>query len=226
MRAAAGEDRARHGTAHRVEARGRIYDSITDTLSLSGSYRSTAVNLFGKLGRHPRFPWYRSEEIGHSLGYSGIVPLTGETGKNEERHTISAGQLLELTISERSSLGMKNNWEVLLPEEEHGIDSTLYWERRRPVEWDIPFRERLKANRQFLQHREEVDFSWKEEPAAEETRFSLLFAHTSELRIPETGFFRVFGRLGYSRVLSSTEGDPLGRNTLALEIGAETELQF
>lgn len=211
-------------SAGAVRSLSRDYDSLTDTLGLSGSYRTTAVNLFGKLGRYPFFQWYRTEEIGHSLGYEGTVPLYG--GGEDETHRIDIGQNLELTISERSSIGMENELKLKLSEGEQDYSSLLFLERQRPVNWDIPFRERLEADRQYLHHREELDFEGSEGSSAEEIKVSIIFSHTSELRVPETGFFKVFGRVGYEQVKSISSGETLTRNNLAVELGAELELQF
>jgi hypothetical protein len=205
----------------------RDFDSISDTLDLTGSYRATALNLFGRLGRYPVFQWYRTEEIGYSLGYAGTIPLGEEDGEGES-HRIHAEQVLEFTFSERSSAGIENSVEIGLLEEEENFNSLLYWERQRPVDWDFPLRERLEAERQYLHHREDINLDrYKNKNiGGEENSFSLILSHASELRVPETGFFKVFGRIGYERIDSGTSGRILQTNTLALELGMELELLF
>jgi len=204
----------------------RQLDGLTDTLNLESAYTATALNLFGSLGRYPAFFWYRTEEISHSAGYSGYFPLAGSS---DQRHEIGVSQLLRLNVNENNTVGMENSWSGDISEERdevlHDIGSLLFWERKREVFWDFPFREQLKEGTQFLIHREHLEFSFTDQN--EYTfQYTLLGGHTSEFQLPESGFAKIFGRFGFEQQTVSGSSGRIFQYILAMEIGMEVELRF
>ena len=204
----------------------RDLDSLTDNLIIDGEYRTTALNLFGSLGRYPLFQWYRTGEISHSCSYTGGIPLAAGAA---ETHGLDAGQFLQLKLNERNTIGMRNQWSGTFHPEENGRESSyggnLFWERKKPVHWQLPLQDELKADRQFLVHREEIelDMEW------EDTLFVSVTCsggHKTELQLPETGFARVFSRFGYKHAVTPADAGRLHQNTLSFEVGVETELRF
>lgn len=204
----------------------RELDSVTDSLSIEGEYRTTALNLFGSLGRYSLLTWYRTDEISHSLTYEGAVPLTAGS---DETHTITAGQLLQLNLNQTSTVGMQNDWSGSFYPDEHGEDyefeSLLFWERKKPVQWQLPMQEELKAEKQFLIHREETSLNIElKDNDYKKVRWT--GGHTSELLLPETGFARAFARIGYEQTVTAAGIGTLRQYILAFEFGVELELRF
>jgi hypothetical protein len=204
----------------------RELDSVTDGISIGSEYRTTALNLFGSLGRYPLISWYRTDEISHSLTYEGAVPLTAGS---DESHTITAGQLLQLNLNQTSTVGMQNDWNGSFyldkPGEEHEFESLLFWERKKPVQWQLPMQEELRAEKQFLIHREETELNIEfEDNDYEKVRWT--GGHTSELLLPETGFARAFARIGYEQTVTTAGIGKLRQHILAFEFGVELELRF
>lgn len=204
----------------------RDMDSLTDNLIIDGEYRTTALNLFGSLGRYPLFQWYRTGEISHSCSYTGAIPLAAGSA---EEHGIGAGQFLQLKLNERNTIGMRNQWNGNFYPEENGKESTyggnLFWERKKPVQWQLPLQDELKADRQFLVHREELDLDmeWEDSLFVSVTCSG---GHKTELQLPETGFARVFSRFGYKHAVTPADAGRLHQNTLSFEVGIEMELRF
>ncbi len=204
----------------------RGLDSVTDAVSIEGEYRTTALNLFGSLGRYPLISWYRTDEISHSLTYEGAIPLTAGS---DETHTITAGQLLQLNLDQTSTVGMQNDWSGSFypdePGEDYDFESLLFWERKKPVQWELPMQEELKAEKQFLVHREETALHMEfQDSGYRKGRWT--GGHTSELLLPETGFARAFARIGYEQTLTKAGIGTLRQYILAFEFGVELELRF
>ena len=200
----------------------RDYDSVLDYLDIHGSYTTTALNLFGRLGRYALFDWYRTEEISHKLTYTSRRPYGGGI---EEEHKISLSQYLSLLIDQRRSAGLSSTWERELPDPSSNFSSRLRWESKKMVDWTIPFDKQLEVEQQLLVHREELQLKYTdvfEEGVSE----ALFFSHTSELQLVDVGYVRIFGRIGYQRRRSMSEIDTYGQHTLAVETGTEIELRF
>ena len=204
----------------------RQLDSVTDSLSFEGEYLTTALNVFGALGRYPFFEWYRTEEISHSLSCSGTVPLAAGT---DETYKITAGQFLQLKLNEKSTLGASSEWNgSFFPyksEELYEYSGHVFWERKKQVQWKLPLQEQLKTEDQFLIHREEMEIGLQDKNENIFT-YTITGGHTSELRLPETGYARAFGRFGFEQNIVTAAGEQLLQYILAIEIGIELELRF
>jgi len=204
----------------------RELDSVTDAVSIGSEYRTTALNLFGSLGRYPLLTWYRTDEISHSLTYEGTIPLTAGS---EETHTITAGQLLQLNLNQTITVGIQNDWSGSFypdePEEDYEFEGLIFWERKKPVQWELPMQEELRAEKQFLVHREETALHMEYQDN-DYRKIKWTGGHTSELLLPETGFARAFARVGYEQTLTAAGIGTLRQFILAFEFGVEMELRF
>jgi len=205
----------------------RSFDSSTDSLQIDSSYRATALNLFGRLGRYGGLSWYRSEEISHSVGYSSTIPLSSTMSRRSESHRIDLGQFLEFQINRGNSLTTDTSYSYGLPDRNRELEILTAWQRRRPFEKDFPFKERIGPKEQpSLAHEETLEFAWEHRPIEETTRYRGLIAHTTRLIIGEKGETKAFIRMGYER---SEVGDELGSfvlQSIGGELGFEVKLSF
>ncbi|MFO7848903.1 MAG: hypothetical protein R6V67_02980 [Spirochaetia bacterium] len=208
----------------------RSYDSGTDALSLDGSYRATALNLFGTLGRYSLFSWYRTEEITHSAALTSRIPLSTAMSEESESYTLTFGQFLELQIDQRISVTGNTKFILDLPQRTKELTVETGWNRRRPYEKNFPFKDRLDIEETpDLAHEETFDVHWKENPPEESRNIRFLFSHTTSLVLGDRGEARAFGRLGYERSAVEDEGDEQGEfivYTFGGEVGLEIKLTF
>ncbi|MFP4180909.1 MAG: hypothetical protein ACLFSA_12730, partial [Spirochaetaceae bacterium] len=205
----------------------RSYDSSTDTLSINASYRTTALNLFGSLGRYSLFSWYRTEEISHSASLSSTIPLSERMSSKSEAHTLTFGQFLELQLNRRASVSGHTEFDLDLPDRTQKLSVETSLNRKKPYEKNFPFKERLDIQETpDLGHEETLDINWEADPPEESRKIRFLLSHTTSLILRERGEARVFGRLGYER---SVVDDPPGEyivHTFGGELGMEIKLKF
>jgi len=198
----------------------RNFDSISDTHRFNGLYRATALNLFGRLGRYPAFEWYRTEEVSHSLIYSGTL------NADEQHHEITVGQFIELNIDQQSVLGIDNTWNQSVGENLFKLRNRLYWQRTRPFEGTVPFEEKLSIKEEKrIQHSDELEFSFQES-AGDSVTTAIIAGHTSLLILGESGTLKGFARAGYRRNENRQGDGSVQQHTIAVEIGTELILRF
>ena len=198
----------------------RNFDSVTDAHSLNGLYRATALNLFGRLGRYSVFDWYRTEEISHSLLYTGTL------NAEEQIHALTFGQFVELNLNQQSIVGVHSTWKQTLGESERSVNSRLYWKHSRRFEGEVPFEERIRIEgEKRIEHSEEIEFSLKEE-STDVRSLMLTAGHTSLLILGENGSVRGFARVGYRRNESAGTITSSVQHTIAVEIGTELILSY
>ncbi|MFW5710323.1 MAG: hypothetical protein ACOCZA_00080 [Spirochaetota bacterium] len=198
----------------------RDLDSVTDAHSLNGLYRATALNLFGRLGRYSVFEWYRTEEISHSLLYSGALDA------EEQKHEFTLGQFVELNLNQQSRVGVHSTWKQTLGESVRSVDSRLYWRHSRQFEGAVPFEEKIRIKgEKRLEHSEEIEFSLQDE-SADVRSLMLTAGHTSTLILGENGSLKGFARAGYRRNESAGTITSSVQHTIAVEIGTELILSY
>jgi len=198
----------------------RDFDSITDLHQFDALYRATALNLFGRLGRYPLFQWYRTEEINHSVLYSGSV------GDTVESHELTFGQFVELNINQQSVIGVDNSWRQKIGKGERSISARLYWQRSSLFEGTLPFEERidLKEDKR-IEHTEEIEYTHKND-SGNNQNIILTAGHTSLLTLGGRGSLRGFARIGYQRNENIHETLNSRQHTIAVELGMELTLTF
>ncbi|MDZ7793813.1 MAG: hypothetical protein U5P10_09040 [Spirochaetia bacterium] len=198
----------------------RDFDSITDLHRFEALYRATALNLFGRLGRYPLFQWYRTEEINHSVLYSGSV------GDTEESHELTLGQFVELNINQQSVIGVDNSWRQKIGEGERSISARLYWQRSALFEGTLPFEKQIDLQEdKRIEHTEEIEYTHKND-SGDKRNIILTAGHNSLLTLGGRGSLRGFTRIGYR--LNDTLNEDLRnrQHTIALELGMELTLTF
>jgi hypothetical protein len=209
-------------SAARVIERER--ETVRDTLHLDSTLRATALNLFGRLGRYPLFPWYRTEEISHSFGYGASLPLSG--GREEEvQHRTVVQQYIELQIARENSLRWEGRWDLDLPEGNWELSLSADWEHS-PGRVPFPaFLELLEdAGKPKLVHTEALDFLILESPEQARHELRPLFRHTTEFRFDETGAIGLTAAAGYMRRSSGSGGPTL--HSFGGELGITADFTF
>ncbi len=205
----------------------RSYDSRTDIFTLDSTYRATALNLFGRLGRYSIFDWYRTEEISHSAGLSSTYPLSSRMSGTGDNHTINIGQFLEFQLNRGNTVTTDTSYLLELPDHSKTLEVKTSWMRRSPFERDFPFKKRLDPKETpSLVHEEIFDVRWSLEPAnnSENTRY--LLSHITAIDIGETGEAKAFARIGYERSSVEDESGTFVLHNLGGEVGIEVELAF
>jgi len=205
----------------------RSFDSRTDSLTFDGTYRATALNLFGALGRYSTFSWYRSEEITHSFGLSSTFPLSDTMSGSSESHSISIGQFIELQISSGNFITTDTSFLLDLPEESKVLEIRTGLRRRRPYEGAFPFKSRLDlADLPQLAGEETFDIEWENDPVEERRNIRYLLAHTTSLLLGETGEAKAFARFGFERTTVEDEAGSFIISAVGGECGMEVIIRF
>ncbi|MFO7731567.1 MAG: hypothetical protein R6V86_12480, partial [Spirochaetia bacterium] len=198
----------------------RDFDSITDLHRFEALYRATALNLFGRLGRYPLFEWYRTEEINHSVLYSGTM------GDTEEFHELTFGQFVELNINQQSVIGMDNSWRQKIGEGERSISARLYWQRSKLFTGTLPFEEHINLQEdKRIEHTEEIEYIHKND-TDDNQNISITAAHNSLLTLGDRGSLRGFARIGYRLNENLRVNVQSLQHTIAVELGMELTLTF
>ncbi len=200
----------------------RSFDSVTDGHSISGLYRATALNLFGRLGRYPAFRWYRTEEISHSFIY------TGSLNAQEESHEFTIGQFVELNVTQQSVLGVNSSWKQTIGGElpSYTLTSRVYWTQSRPFAAEVPFESVIDLQEEKrLEHSEELEFSLLDS-TADIRSITFTAGHNTVLTLGERGSLNGFARVAYRRNANSAGSEINVQHTIAVEIGTELILSF
>jgi hypothetical protein len=202
----------------------REQETVRDTLELDGSVRTTALNLFGSLGRYPAFTWYRTEEISHTFGYNAVLPLyTAES--EEEEHSFSVQQFIQLQIAKENSITWDGRWELTLPADRQELSLSAEW-RHSPGRVSFPaFVELLKeAGKPQLVHTEKLDLYFFNDVENQERELQPLARHTTEFLLDEVGSIGLTAALGYMRRETGAEGGAL--HTFGGELGITADFTF
>lgn len=198
----------------------RELESIHDRYLIDGLYRATALNLFGRLGRYPLFKGYRTEEVSHSLLYSGSF------GGEEESHQFTLSQFLELNLSQHNVIGIDNSWKESIGEEKRTISSRLYRKKKNPFTPTLPFEDKLKLEGEnHIEHTDELEYSFSIDGGTVFTH-RITAGHTSLLTLGERGTLSGFSRVGYICLKNTDVEEETVQHNLAVEIGMELTLSF
>lgn len=198
----------------------RELESIHDRYLIDSLYRATALNLFGRLGRYPLCKWYRTEEISHSVLYSGSF------GGEEESHQLTFSQFLEINLSQHNVIGADTSWKKSIGEEEQTISSRVYRQRKNPFTPTIPFEDTLQLEgEKHIEHTDELEYTFSVDGGTVFTH-SITAGHTSLLTLGERGTLTGFSRVGYIRSKNTNVEEEKVQHNLAFELGMELTIRF
>jgi hypothetical protein len=185
-------------------------------------WSASAFNLFGRLGRYPLFPWYRTEEIASS---TQLIIL--DTGKVDLSHLF----LYDLMFSERRSLRSEND--LVLSSSESGalekLDDTLRLtlrSRGREIpDFPLPALLRSEEPPQLI-HDSSISTGFLLKPAADEKTLTLTASHESSVDLPGKGEINAYISGIYRRQAFASESGSIIYYTIGFEAGVGFKLTF
>ena len=139
----------------------RENDSLSQTRSLTGMLRSTAVNLFGNYGAYPFFSWYRSDEL------TSVLSLTlkaADRWNRPESWELLIRHMATLFQKEENIITLDNAVTVTRGETEQITDkgSIKYTWRYNPKGGvDVPFLKHKSEKTAFFRNTEKALFELK-----------------------------------------------------------------
>ena len=181
-----------------------------------------ALNLFGKLGSVPAFPFFRTDE--YSLGVSGSLeevagqPLEWALVSADASAMLSGFNGEELTLVE--SFRREQDTQITLSSE----TQLLYdWVSRPPAGVPLRFLPAAIAKTGYFSHRESAVLTVQWQDTGTYHPFNIVLGHASSLVFPDHGYLKASAGIGMD-VESLGVGGLAYR--LAVRIGLEANLTF
>jgi hypothetical protein len=210
-------------------------DSVSDSRTIGASITNTAINIFGRLGAYPIFPFYRSESISSSVDMSFTSDTTTTGLSWSLYHLLNA----TVNVTGEDSVILNNSFSVdvqpsnVLP----GTDTTqagttysdtgqlAYTWRTHPQDlFGIPALHAALAAGAYLAHREELSANWTSAPLSSNLTFTV--GHSTAFTLPKNGDVSVFAKLGFGLSPYSTQPGSGQIVALGLQIGISGRLTF
>ncbi len=185
------------------------------------TYQTNAINLFGRVGAHPVFPFYDLDEIANSAA----VAIKVDRGGSLENADLRLDSLVGLEKIGGSRLTLSNRFAVTgrnLDELENRTQASYTWFVRPAGGVRLPLLDAEITRGAFFVHDESLELTaaWGSHP------FTGLVRHRSEIRIPEHG--HVAATLAVGADFESFRGSD-GRESLVrlvVQAGIEALIRF
>jgi hypothetical protein len=194
--------------------------SVTGKTSIS--WKGSAINLFGRLGRYPLFSWYRTEEFGSSAGI-----VMEDSGKSDGALLLFA----DLQLNEQRSFRTENDLSLSLTEEadlrELKEKLSLSLRSRNLDPPDIPLPASFRGTREpMLLHETGFSLLFTILPLQDEKSFGFSASHETSLEFSEKGRINAFLSALYRQNRFASGGEPIIYYTVGFEAGIGMKLTF
>ena len=202
----------------------REEEAVTEIQSYSGTYTTTAVNLFGRTGAYPTFEIYRTDEFSSSLSGSidrsfpaDETSLSGEVSQRvslfgTEGNEFRVSNLVSGTVAETRSLTVES-------------ETSYTW--RRPTDLTFGLEQLVEDEPLYFAHTERAQFLYDRPGGEDDVRsYSLTLGHETRLVFPEHGFIRAYADLGVGLQPAVIDGEDVNITLLGVQGGIEGTIEF
>ncbi len=201
----------------------REWDSLSDTKSFSFTFVNSVFNLYGKLGSHPFFTWYQTEEY---TGKAGIK--VSASFPENATITLYKNDYLNFIIRKDYSLSLESTlsfaWLPLV------TDGTLI----AAYNWIVPLNRMIKIpviapegeSKSFFSHKESFTVSYRYDDTISEFDTTFTLKHSSDYVIGSRGKLSAYAGIGFSRKKITLGTASLSYMQLGFEAGITARMNF
>ncbi len=203
--------------------RTREWETLTDTKYISLDIGSNVSNLYGKLGSHPFFTWYQTEEYTSKTGIETSFPLFQEASVS-----LYTEQYLNFIIKKDQSLSFETNLSLKwFPFTTHGTIITSY-------NWLVPVEKKVKipvidpegSEKTFFMNKENFTVRYNSTETTQETGITYTLHHSTNFIIGEKGSISASAGVGFSKKKISRNNTSLSYFQIGFEGGIQAQLNF
>jgi len=192
----------------------RNADSLLNHYTHSVSTKTSALNLFGKLGAYPIFSFYKTEEITTTLKFS---METSDSWKRKYSN-FNLQNYLTFIGNNNNKLSFENSYSVNYNRKKTRLEEgslSFLWHTFPENNFKLPFFKDKSQERTHFQHNEIL--RWSIEKEFGNRVFSIFIKHETRLVFPEIGFASIHLAFGISKDRHPVSG---------IEGGIEMEITF
>jgi hypothetical protein len=199
---------------------------LNDSLYLySLTYRTNAINLFGRLGAYPTFRFYAIDELSNAV----TVDLQYAEDTSLESGTIHLENFLGLEGEGGNLFTMSNRFELAgeaLDKRSDRIDVSYLWFIRPEGGVRVPLLSEDLTADSYYQHDESVGLELADLQEGAGHPFTLLASHASSIQLPERGFLKAYLTFGADIERYRDTGGRARIIRLLIQGGIEGKIQF
>jgi len=198
----------------------RDFNEIDDAYTAGLKLRSSALNLFGKLGAYPFFNFYSSDEFGNSL----FLDMNFNGDYSVSKYSLSAEQYLTLFWGDNDTLTLRHLLKLANETEIQYSDSTGFsfiWNIKSGKGLDIPYVPEKVMKGSFIKNTETLSGSTENSHPVNVT-----VGHESSIILPDYGYVKLNSKVGfdYESMGSGTSGQKAFR--ILFGAGLEVKVKF
>ncbi|RKX81601.1 MAG: hypothetical protein DRP57_11685, partial [Spirochaetes bacterium] len=198
----------------------RDFNEIDDAYTAGLKLRSSALNLFGKLGAYPFFNFYSSDEFGNSL----FLDMNFNGDYSVSKYSLSAEQYLTLFWGDNDTLTLRHLLKLANETEIQYSDSTGFsfiWNIKPGKGLDIPYVPEKVMKGSFIKNTETLSGSTENSHPVNVT-----VGHESSIVLPDYGYIKLNSKVGfdYESMGSGTSGQKAFR--ILFSAGLEVKVKF
>jgi len=207
----------------------RDFDSASDNVNVKLESKSTALNIFGKLGTNPLFKWYQTEEI------TNILTITGEFGNystnifSDPVFNLNYILFLNLSVNKQDSIQFESNQKFSwLPAIwKNNITASYTWEVIPNKAIKIPlFQSTKNRSKPYFEHSEKIIWSTSSDYSLNTSTFTLTIKHSTNLIFKDRGNISIFADLGIDQKKIKGLENPIEYYLFGMETGISVKLTF
>ncbi len=203
--------------------RNREWSFLTDTKTIAVNLENNVFNLYGKMGSHPFFTWYQTEEFTSKTGIKAAFSSVQETAV-----TLHTNQYLNFIILKGKSLSLESDLSLQwLSFSTDGTFITTYtWLVPEQRKVRIPVIDPDGEGKDYFSHKENFTVKYNYTGDTNELKLTFTLNHTTDFVIGEKGKISAFAGIGFSQQRISQNSTALTYTQLGFEGGIQAQLNF
>ncbi len=203
--------------------RTREWEALTDTKAVLLDIGSNVSNLYGKLGSHPFFTWYQTEEYTSKTGLETSFPLFQEASVS-----LHTQQYLNFIIKKDRSLNFETNLSLKwFPFTTNGTIISSY-------DWLVPVEKKVKvpvidpegSEKTSFMHKEIFTVKYSYDESLQESDITYTVHHRTNFIIGKKGSISASAGVGFSKKKISQNNTSLSYLQIGFEGGIQAQLNF
>jgi len=198
----------------------RNFDTMQDMYLLSLNLKSTAINLFGKLGAYPFFSFYNSDEFGSSL----FLDMDLNDNYSIKTYSLAIGHYMSLYGKDKNLLTLKNRFKVEDQAEKRYADSadiSFTWNVKPEEGIELPYVPNKFLKESFIRNIEELTFNTDGSHPV-----TLIASHESSFVMPDYGHVKFNTGIGFDYEYSDSSAIARRAFRIFIKGGIEVKISF